>query len=93
MGSTCRIVEDVWQALFRGQGTNSHIRVYPEQPRAEDEFGFALADILNNGAERKQYDEAKKKHPLEAGFQVSDSGVVTLYFTSNNAMLSDVFDD
>eukprot|EP00873_Tetraselmis_striata_P040762 jgi/Tetstr1/461026/TSEL_006176.t1 len=64
---TGRIVEDVRQALFRGHAINSHIHVHPKQPSAEDAFGSALADILNNCAERKQYDEAGKKHLLEAG--------------------------
>eukprot|EP00873_Tetraselmis_striata_P043062 jgi/Tetstr1/463326/TSEL_008250.t1 len=71
--STGRIVEDVRHALFRGQATNSHIRVHPEQPQGEDAFGYAFADIMNNCAEPKQYDVAGKKHLLEAGFQVSDS--------------------
>eukprot|EP00873_Tetraselmis_striata_P005806 jgi/Tetstr1/426070/TSEL_016401.t1 len=85
LGALCsigRIVEDVRHAPFRGQATNIHIRVLPEQPLGEDAFGYAFADILNNCAEPKQYDAAGKKHLLEAGFQVSDSGVVTLYFTS-----------
>eukprot|EP00873_Tetraselmis_striata_P028077 jgi/Tetstr1/448341/TSEL_035625.t1 len=71
--STGRIVEDVRHALFRGQATNSHIRVHPEQPQGEDAFGYAFADIMNNCAEPKQYEVAGKKHLLEAGFQVSDS--------------------
>eukprot|EP00873_Tetraselmis_striata_P021519 jgi/Tetstr1/441783/TSEL_030000.t1 len=65
IGTGC-IVEDVRQALFRGQATNSHIRVHPEQPQGEDAFGYAFADILNNCAEPKQYDVAGKKHLLEA---------------------------
>eukprot|EP00873_Tetraselmis_striata_P000178 jgi/Tetstr1/420442/TSEL_011555.t1 len=71
--STGRIVEDVRQTLLvRGHATNSHIRVHLEQPKDEDTFGYALAEILNNCAERKQYDEAGKKNLLEAGFRVSD---------------------
>eukprot|EP00873_Tetraselmis_striata_P027709 jgi/Tetstr1/447973/TSEL_035277.t1 len=65
--STGRIVEDVRHALFRGHAINSHIHVHPEQPSAEDAFGSALVDIMNNCAERKHYDEAGKKHLLEAG--------------------------
>eukprot|EP00873_Tetraselmis_striata_P026250 jgi/Tetstr1/446514/TSEL_034041.t1 len=65
--STGCIVEDVRHALFRGQATNSHIRVHPEQPQGEDAFGYAFTDILNNCAEPKQYDVAGKKHLLEAG--------------------------
>eukprot|EP00873_Tetraselmis_striata_P026841 jgi/Tetstr1/447105/TSEL_034543.t1 len=65
--STGRIVEDVRQALFRGQATNNHIRVHPEQPQGGDAFGYAFADIVNNCAEPKQYDVAGKKHMLEAG--------------------------
>eukprot|EP00873_Tetraselmis_striata_P005080 jgi/Tetstr1/425344/TSEL_015793.t1 len=64
-----RIVEDVRHAPFRGQATNIHIRVHPEQPMGEDAFGYAFADILNNCAEPKQYDAAGKKHMPEAGFQ------------------------
>eukprot|EP00873_Tetraselmis_striata_P017301 jgi/Tetstr1/437565/TSEL_026237.t1 len=82
MCNTGRIVEDVRQALFRGHATEIHIRVHPEQPQGDDAFGYAFADMLNNCAEPKQYDAAGKKHLREARFQVSDSGVVMLYFTS-----------
>eukprot|EP00873_Tetraselmis_striata_P039208 jgi/Tetstr1/459472/TSEL_004839.t1 len=41
-----------------GHATNNHIRVHPEQPQGEDAFGYAVADIPNTYAERKQYDEA-----------------------------------
>eukprot|EP00873_Tetraselmis_striata_P018274 jgi/Tetstr1/438538/TSEL_027090.t1 len=52
---TGRIVEDVRRALVRGQATNNHIRVHPEQPQSEDALGYAFADILNNCAEPKQW--------------------------------------
>eukprot|EP00873_Tetraselmis_striata_P019358 jgi/Tetstr1/439622/TSEL_028044.t1 len=44
--STGGIVDDVRHALFRGQATNGHIRVQPEQPHGEDAFGYAFADLL-----------------------------------------------
>eukprot|EP00873_Tetraselmis_striata_P007404 jgi/Tetstr1/427668/TSEL_017793.t1 len=72
--STGRIVEDVRPAVFRGHATSNHISVHPQQPQGEDAFGYAFADILNNCAKRKQYDDAGKKNMLEAGFQVSDHG-------------------
>eukprot|EP00873_Tetraselmis_striata_P021802 jgi/Tetstr1/442066/TSEL_030245.t1 len=77
--STGRIVEDVRQALFRGQATNRHNRVHSQQPQGEDAFGYAFADILNNCVEPKQYDAAGKKHLLEAA--------------KDKAVLSDVFDE
>eukprot|EP00873_Tetraselmis_striata_P010287 jgi/Tetstr1/430551/TSEL_020349.t1 len=75
--STGCIVEDVRQALFRGQATNNHIRVHPEQPQGEDAFGYAFADIVNNCAEPKQYDVAGKKHMLEAA---KDKAVLLVVF-------------
>eukprot|EP00873_Tetraselmis_striata_P002455 jgi/Tetstr1/422719/TSEL_013516.t1 len=69
------------QRLFHGRrATKFHIRVHPKQPLGEDAFGFASADIMDIGIERKQYNEAGKKNPLAAGFQVSHEGVVSLYF-------------
>eukprot|EP00873_Tetraselmis_striata_P019538 jgi/Tetstr1/439802/TSEL_028214.t1 len=84
--STGRIVEDVRHALFRGHATNNNIRVHHEQPKGEDAFGYAFADILNNCSQRKQYDEAGKELLLEAGFQVSDSGVVTMHFSLRGSL-------
>eukprot|EP00873_Tetraselmis_striata_P008113 jgi/Tetstr1/428377/TSEL_018411.t1 len=57
---TDRILEDVLQAMFHGQATNSNIRVHPSQPHGRDAIGYALADILDNCTERKHYDEAGK---------------------------------
>eukprot|EP00873_Tetraselmis_striata_P022995 jgi/Tetstr1/443259/TSEL_031293.t1 len=106
---TGRIVEDVRHALFRGYATNNHIRVYPKQPQGEDAFGYAFADIiLNNCAERKQYDKAGEKLLLEPdmGTDVKNAsadgpshtlttsrGLESTMKAKDKAALSDVFGD
>eukprot|EP00873_Tetraselmis_striata_P029943 jgi/Tetstr1/450207/TSEL_037246.t1 len=67
MCSKGRILEGMRLALFRGRATYCHIRVHPAQPRGEDAFDFALlVDITDNYTERKQNDEAGKKHMRHA---------------------------